>query len=150
LRSYAIKEMGSPEREDFSMTDDGNDFVQPTKRKKLSSKQRRDIFIRDNAICHFCGLKIDVFKYEWEASHRDGSLWAGGSDELANLSPAHVQCHVIFTKRETTERAKSNRVFDKHWGVRKKVGKPIQGSVRSGLKKKMNGIVIDRKTGKTV
>jgi len=120
------------------------DFIQPVKRKKISQKERMEIFLREHGICHLCGLQIRPGE-EWDISHPETGLWAGGSDDRAILKPAHREkCHRVHTRDETTQRAYETRVRAKFLGARQSASPPIPGSRRSKFKRKFNGIVIRR------
>lgn len=84
-------------------------------------------------ICHICKCKIDPATEGWEASHLIPHAW-GGTDG----APAHVKCH----KRQTAEVdipaiAKSKRISDKHFGIRRK-------GWGGNFRKKLNGEVITK------
>jgi hypothetical protein len=69
--------------------------------------------------------------------------------KLGSLKPAHEKCHDRLTHEiEAPMRAKENRVFDKHFGIKKaRRGRPMPGSKASGMKKGFDRRVTDRRTG---
>ena len=95
-------------------------------RRKITDHQRV-IILRDNDNrCHICTREIGVGE-AWDVEHPK-ALWAGGSDDLADLKPAHVDCHQGKTNEETGVRSKADRIAKKHvlgrkpskaWGFRK-------------------------------
>ena len=119
------------------------EFIKPIKRKKITSKERAEIFLREHGVCHICGLVIRPGE-EWDVSHPEesGSLWAGGSDDRSLLKPAHREkCHRPHTGKEATQRAKEARVREKFLGARPK---------KSSWRKKPDGFKFDWKLGKYV
>ena len=117
------------------------DFVKPTKRKKVTSKERAEIFLREHGVCHLCGLVIRPGE-EWDVSHPEetGSLWAGGSDDRSALKPAHRnKCHRDHTKKESAQKATEARKREKFLGAKQPKGPPMPGSRRSPWKAKIGG-----------
>jgi 5-methylcytosine-specific restriction enzyme A len=119
------------------------DFIAPTPRKKISNKERAEIFMREKGKCHLCGIVIHPGQ-AWDVSHPETGLWAGGSDDRTILKPAHRKCHRDHTREEAMQRSKEARVRQKHIGAFQKKGPPIPGSRRSKFKRKMNGTVLFR------
>jgi 5-methylcytosine-specific restriction enzyme A len=124
------------------------DFVRPKKRKRHSTKVRRAVFLREKGICYLGNHKIDPGK-PWELEHPN-CVEDGGSDDPKDLKVACEACHQLKTNAEATRRAKERRIFNKHFGVKQKTGRPLLGSVRSKFKKTVDGKVIDRRTGKEI
>jgi 5-methylcytosine-specific restriction enzyme A len=119
------------------------DFIKPTPRKKITNKERAEIFLRAEGNCHLCGMTIRPGE-DWDVSHPETGLWAGGSDDRAVLKPAHRKCHKRHTAGETTQRAKEARVQQKYIGAFQKTGRPMPGSKRSKFKRKVNGRTVLR------
>jgi hypothetical protein len=66
--------------------------------------------------CYICGLPIYPAREAWEADHPIAHALGG-----TELRPAHVKCHrVKTTTQDVPAIAKSKRVFDKHYGIKKK------------------------------
>lgn len=124
-------------------------FVEQTKRKKISTKQRAEIFKREHGICHFCGMKI-LAGEDWDASHDNEGLWAGGSDDISELKPAHTKkCHRPHTSRDQSQQAKERRVLNKHIGAHRSKS-PMPCGRNSNERKKFDGRVVDRRTGEPI
>lgn len=117
------------------------DFIKPTPRKKISGKERATIFLREDGICHLCEMRI-IPGQEWDVSHPDKSLWAGGTDDRHELKPAHKKCHRAHTDVETTQRAREVRKRNSYLGAKKSTT-PLLGSKRhhSGIRKRMDGTI---------
>ena len=117
------------------------DFIKPTKRKKITSKERAEIFLRESGVCHIC-LQVIRPGEEWDVSHPEesGSLWAGGSDDRALLKPAHRRkCHWEHTKKEAAQKATEARKREKFLGAKQRKGRPMPGSRDSPWKAKIGG-----------
>lgn len=113
------------------------------RRKPLTDKQRLQLFIEHDGTCCLCGGKILVGQ-RWIDEHIK-PLWRDGDNDLANRAPAHVKCASVKTHEiEATERAKSRRVAQKHFGAARSRN-PMPGSKASKWKKKMDGTVERRK-----
>lgn len=73
-------------------------------------------------------------------------LWLGGANTESNLQAVTAEAHKKKTKAEATVRAKCNRVRKKHLGIK---GQKRSG-FQSNFKRKINGDVIDTRTGEIV
>lgn len=112
-----------------------------TKRKKFSSKQRLECFVKHGALCYLCETKIKPGE-EWQIEHIL-PVALGGSNEDENLRPVHVHCHKPKTKDDVGKISKANRLRAKHFGAKEKKGS-MPGSKKSGWKRKMDGTVVRR------
>lgn len=106
-----------------------------TPRKGFTPLQRLKIFEAAKGICHICSRKIQIGE-PWDVEHRR-PLSMGGTNDPANLAPAHLKCHGVKSSKETTDRAKCDRVRANFIGARKR-GWP------SKYRKKMSGEVVLR------
>lgn len=89
-------------------------------RRSISKATRVRVFLDAEGICHLCGLRIDAPKQRWEVEHVK-PLSMGGTDDRANLRPAHVECHAEKTAGEAAPRAKADRAGAKRLGIRNPV-----------------------------
>lgn len=114
-------------------------------RRRLTRKQRADLFDREHGICVHCHEPIDARKEPWHVAHII-ALALGGPDTLANMGPAHDRCNMEDAYKEVAPKAaKANRIRARERGIRK------PSTFRDGhLKKRMNGTVIDKRTGEQV
>lgn len=87
-------------------------------RRSLSDHQRLTVYRDNDGRCHICTRKIAPGE-AWDVEHPK-ALWAGGSDEIADLKPAHVDCHRGKTSEEAGVRSKADRIAKKHVLGRKK------------------------------
>lgn len=98
------------------------------KRPKITKLVRARIFEREGGKCYLCGEKIIG---EWDADH-ELARELGGSDDEANLRPAHKDCHRSKSKADVKLIAKGNRLIRKHG--------PVEGrKVKAKIPQRPNG-----------
>ncbi|BAQ18356.1 HNH endonuclease [Methyloceanibacter caenitepidi] len=115
------------------------DLIAP--RKTLTRKQKADIFVREDGICHICGERIDAVKEPWHADHVIPRA-ISGKDTLEEYKPAHLDCHGEKTSQDRKDIAKCDRIRADRLGVPKtRKGRPLPGTKASGWKKRMDGSV---------
>lgn len=113
-------------------------------RRSLSTTARVRIFRAGGGLCSICGLRIDAGQ-DWDVSH-ETPLALGGADEESNMKPAHRACHRRHTAEvDLPQVAKAKRQEARHIGA-KVSARPMPGSRRSGLRKRMNGKVERRES----
>lgn len=121
-----------------------------TPRKRLSNKERLQMFIEHDGICCICQSKIDGIRERWIDEH-ELALWLGSlSDEdrerfnaPSNRGPAHERCATLKTAREATDRARGRKASERLFGA-KRPKKIMPGSRRSPWKQKASGEWIRR------
>lgn len=113
-----------------------------TPRKRLTDKQRLQLFISEQGICCLCGHKIDGVKEMWD-EHID-PLWLNGTNERSNRGVAHVSCARKKTAKEAGDRSKVRDVAEKHYGAHRAKTRPMPCGRRSPFKKRMDGSVVRR------
>lgn len=89
-------------------------------RKAFTALQRLKIFEAAKGVCHICEQKIQVGE-AWDVEHKR-PLSMGGTNDPANVAPAHLKCHSAKSGKETTDRAKCDRIRAKHIGAHKPSG----------------------------
>jgi len=110
------------------------------KRKRRTPKQRIAICEAHGWICHLTGIKIDPVRDKWEIEHVI-PLAGGGEDVDENCAPVLAWAHKEKTVQDVKRIAKGKRVRQKHLGAKKTSSRPIPGSRRSGVRKRMDGTV---------
>lgn len=124
---------------------------------RRDSRRARDICLKTHGIfdqhgriymvCH-CGGKdckkiIDPLKDSWRADHN--ARWSdGGRDTPENLWPILTACDAGKegkAAKDTKVIAHGKRAGAKLMGWRKQSSRPLPGTRRSGLRKRMNGTV---------
>jgi 5-methylcytosine-specific restriction protein A len=117
-----------------------------TTRRRLSTKQKVELFERHRGACHICGQLIQPAGQIWEVSHVV-PLGLGGDDVDSNRAPAHFKCHRWQTRiTDLPAIAKSKRIYAKHIGAyepRRRL--PFGRTDR--LKRRISGQIVVRQTG---
>lgn len=117
------------------------------RRKRLSTRERVQLLERENATCHICHGEIKPGQ-AWDHSH-EIPLELGGADDETNWRVAHRRpCHRDRTANiDLPTIAKAKRNYAKHRGAFV-TRQPMRGGRHDFLKKKMNGTVVYRDSGK--
>ena len=117
-------------------------------RRSPTRNQRAEIFLAAKGICYLCGLRIKAERGEkWEAEHPHARE-LGGSDDIAELRPAHVSCHKVKTKADRKEISRSNGARNLNLGIKKP--SKFQTAKTGPYKQKMDGTLVYRATGQPV
>lgn len=111
-------------------------------RKPLSPAQRLRMFVRHKGICCLCGHKIDGVREAWD--EHISPLWLAGDNSAENRAPAHERCARQKTKKEATERAKSRRIAERHFGARKAKHPTEYTRLKHKWKRTVDGRVVPR------
>ena len=112
-------------------------------RRRISTRERADIFLRHGGHCALCGGSI-MPGDGWDVHHAT-PLELGGEDGGDNLVPAHRACHRHHTASEDVPRIrKAQRQQAKHLGFRAPSRTPLPFGRRSPLRKKINGQIVRR------
>lgn len=85
-------------------------------RRAMSKARKVRIWDAADGVCHLCNQHIKAGE-PWEAEHVI-ALTCGGTDDDANIRPAHVDCHRGKTKADKKAGAKLTRIKAKHIGVK--------------------------------
>jgi 5-methylcytosine-specific restriction enzyme A len=118
------------------------------KRIRLSTLQRFDLLQSEKYRCHLCSGLIYVGQ-AWDVSH-EIPLELGGADDEANRRAAHRKCHRDHTAAvDLPAIARAKRVQAAHHGARVAC-QPMRGGRGDLLKRKMNGTVVFRDSGRPV
>lgn len=121
----------------------------------LTARKRQELYDREAAkakasgrgeypLCNLCGLPVSPGQ-QWDESHDPGRPRAFGGTDTAI---AHRRCNRDHGARFVTPMvAKANRQRFAHTGAKLKSRRPLPGGKSDAIKKKMDGSVIDRRTG---
>lgn len=116
------------------------------RRKRLSTTERVALLERENCRCHLCKGEIQPGQ-AWDVSH-EIELELGGTDDDENRRAAHRKCHQDHTAAISLPKiAKAKRNYAKHHGAAIS-SHPMRGGRHDTLKKRMDGTVVLRATGK--
>ena len=107
-------------------------------RLEFSKRTKLEAFHRSGGHCEVCKAKLSTGFIEYDHII---PLAMGGNSDADNISCVCSTCHRLKTSTQDIPAiAKSNRQRVKHLGIRR-YSRPMPGTKRSGLKKKMNGTV---------
>lgn len=116
------------------------------RRQRLPTTQRLQLLEREKSRCHLCKGEIQPGQ-AWDVSH-EIPLAQGGADDDENRRAAHRKCHRSHTATvDLPAIAKTKRIRAKHRGAHV-TRHPMRGGRRDALKKRMDGTVVVRTTGK--
>lgn len=84
------------------------------KRRRISPKERAEIFAAHDGKCASCGRKIRIGQ-DWDVGEIDHeiALERGGTNEPSNLRPLCEFCHTAKTSDDHSDASKAKRVFIK-------------------------------------
>lgn len=111
-----------------------------TARKSMSPRRRLAVWEAARGVCHLCGQKIKAGE-KWEVEHKR-ALALLGTDDDANLAPAHIACHAVKTKDDVGRLSKALRQRAKHLGIRKR--STFQTNRDGKYKQKIGGVTVLR------
>jgi 5-methylcytosine-specific restriction protein A len=123
--------------------------VGTTPRKPLTPTQRLKLFEAFQGRCVLCDRKIEAGE-PWIDEHLR-ALGLGGTNAAENRGPAHKACADLKTHGKDGDLAriaKAKRQKMRHLGIRKP--STFSASRDSRFKKKINGDLVDRRTGEVV
>lgn len=123
---------------------------------RLSTRAREELYDAEAAkarsagrgnlpVCNICNCPIDGVRQAWDASHDPAKPnWLGG----AVTGIAHRRCNRAHNNHHDTPRyAKSRRQRQMNIGARQS-RMPLPGGRDDRIRKKMNGDVVERATGR--
>lgn len=116
------------------------------RRFRLSTTARFELLQREKYRCHLCAGLIHVGQ-AWDVSH-EIPLGLDGHDDAINRRAAHRKCHRRHTAAvDLPAIAKAKRIRAIHHGARV-AQRPMRGGRNDVLKRRMDGTVVVRATGK--
>lgn len=128
-------------------------------RHRLTSKQREELYDREAKkalaaglgelpICNICTLPVDGARDRWHDSHNPYLPHALGGERDGI---AHERCNLRHNnKHDTPLVAKNKRVRQNHIGATAPSLRPLPGGRNDWLKKKIDGTVVNRRTGESL
>lgn len=122
-----------------------DEWIGKTDDTKVPPRVRMRIFDRENGTCHLTGQKIDPVRDAWDLDHKV-SLILGGEHRESNLFPALKEPHRKKTAAEVAVKSKIARTRKKHLGIKPEKA----GGFSKRFRRKLNGDVIDTRTGEVV
>lgn len=116
------------------------EYIAPTPRRAMTKPRRVKIFLSRNGECCLCHTQIRAHIDEWFIEH-PGALNLGGSDDDADLWPAHTKCKPEKDAADASLIASRNAAIDKHCANARRKSRPLPGTKASGIRKRMSGLV---------
>jgi len=117
-------------------------------RKEFSAAVRRAAWERANGMCEAiwsgrrCNFPVHIGCFIYEHLN---PVWMCDDASLENCAVYCLACAKAKTKTDIKNIAKVKRIQKKRAGLRKPRGRPLPGTKRSGIKRKVNGQVVRRK-----
>ena len=111
--------------------------------QKVPPRVQQRVFDRHGGMCHITGKKIQTGD-KWQVDHVH-ALILGGQHRESNLAPALLEPHKKKTATEMKVKSKIARTRKKHLGI-----KPECGGFRKDIKRKMNGDIVNARTGEII
>lgn len=121
-----------------------DEWIGKTDDSRVPDRVRIRVLERYGNKCYLTGREIRPGD-KWEIEHVV-SLILGGQNRETNLAPALAAPHKLKTAVEMAVKSKIAKVKKKHFGL----GKSKAGGFQSRFKKKLNGDVVDTRTGEIV
>lgn len=108
-------------------------------RQEFPKRVKLDAFQRANGRCEKCTAPLFPGRYRYDHIKPDAF---GGEPTLENCQVICLNCDAPKTYGEDIPAiAKSNRVRNRHLGIRRTASRPLAGTKASGWKRKMNGAI---------
>lgn len=116
-------------------------------RRSLTPNQRAKLFEKHGGVCYLCTRRIAAGE-KWIDEHVNPRE-ISADDSAENRRPVHVECAKTKTRADHKTIAKVKRVRNKHLGLGRGLSR-FAGSKDGRYKKKINGTVVDRRTGEPI
>ncbi|WP_201863928.1 HNH endonuclease [Microvirga soli] len=114
-----------------------------TARRKLTAHRRLRVWEQAAGVCALCERKIDGVRERWIVEHLR-ALELGGTDELANMAPAHEVCARAKTRDDHRRAAQAKRQKIRHIGAGGSK-RPLPFGKTSPWKRTLSGRIVPRK-----
>jgi 5-methylcytosine-specific restriction endonuclease McrA len=116
--------------------------VATTARRRLTPHRRLRIWERAAGVCVLCERKIDGARERWIVEHIR-ALELGGTDDLANMAPAHEACALAKTGDDHRRAAQAKRQKIRHIGA-EAPKRPLPFGRASRWKRTLSGKIVPR------
>lgn len=113
-----------------------DEWIGATPDTAIPPRVRRRVFLAHGGICHIAGRKIQAGE-AWDLDHVI-ALINGGENRESNLAPALRDKHREKTAADVAEKARIDRIRNKHLGIKTAKSRPIPGSRASEWKSTFN------------
>lgn len=116
------------------------EWVGKTDDTKVPPRVRVRVFDRYGGRCQ-CGCSREIKSGEAWDCEDTVAIINGGERRESNLKPWLREHHKVKTAADVAEKSKVYRKRVKHLGIKAGKGRPIPGSIASGIRKRMDGTV---------
>jgi 5-methylcytosine-specific restriction enzyme A len=113
------------------------EWIGRTNDDKIPDRVRVRVYHLSGGHCATCTQRTTL---SWECDHIL-SLINGGEHRESNLQVLCGGCHKEKTAEDVAVKAKTYAIQKRHLGLKKSKGRPIPGTKRSGLRRRMDGTV---------
>lgn len=124
-----------------------DEWVGKTDDTAIPPRVKLRVFEAYKGRCGISGRKITPAD-KWDCDHII-ALVNGGKNRESNLQPAIKAEHKKKTAQDVAQKAKTERIRKKHLGIETK-SKGFGGGFNTRFKKRLDGTVVDRRTGEPV
>ena len=115
------------------------EWIGKTDDAKIPDRVRVRVFISHTGFCSSCKRKVGA-GVAWQCDH----IWPlilGGEHRETNLQVLCGECHKAKTAKDVEVKAKVYAIQKRHLGLKKPKGRPMLGTKRSGIRRRMDGTV---------
>lgn len=125
------------------------EWIGKTPETPIPPRVKARIVMRQKGLCGCgCGVKLGAAGERIEYDHEQ-ALILGGENRESNIRAVRSRCHKPKTRKDVAQKATEARKRSKHLGLQE-TRFPLQGGRKSHLKRKIDGTVVERLTGKPV
>lgn len=117
-----------------------DEWIGATPDTKIPARVKYRVFERSEGKCAICGNLIVGRLCPAQCDHIK-PLIAGGENRENNLQTLCTPCHKAKTSDDVAEKSEVYRVKSKHFGIKRRKGRPMFGTKASGFRKRFDGTV---------
>ena len=122
-----------------------NEDIGTGKRGRMTPQRALKAWERHKGVCVNCHQRIDGAREDWFCEHIL-ALDNGGTDDDANIGPAHYRCKRKKDASDKKTAARSKASKKRHLGISTSRA-PLPFGRDDPRKRKMDGTIVDRRTG---
>lgn len=116
-----------------------DEWIGKTDDASIPDRVKARVFLKYEGLCCQCERKIGGI-IGWECDHTV-ALINGGENRESNLQILCSLCHLEKTVEDLAIKSKTYAMQKGHLGLKKPRWKPLPGTKRSGIRKRMSGRV---------
>lgn len=116
------------------------EWIGATPDTAIPARVKYRVFERNKGACAVCGMQIVGRLCPAQCDHVV-PLITGGENRESNLQALCAPCHKLKTSSDVEEKSEAYRIKAKHFGIKRRKGRPMFGTKASGFRKKFDGTV---------